>query len=150
MVLVAFAEYGISSLLNRFVLPVLMNYFFEGRDPKEVGLWGIASAILMVLGLLVLNLLQTLMPGRFQTYVAQGFSELGERLGSEQRVETGNVTVELSLLREAMLLLCLLALLILLLLPILLGASYSTGIVTREFKKDRKQAGGKTEKLRKA
>ncbi len=135
LVLVALAEYGISSLLNRFVLPVLMNFFFEGRDPKTVGLWGIASAVLMVLGLLLLDFLQTLMPGRFQTYVAQGFSELGERLGTNQRMGTGNVTVEMSMAREAMLLVSLLALLILLLLPILVGAAYYVGVVIREFKK---------------
>ncbi|MCR5283278.1 MAG: HAMP domain-containing histidine kinase [Lachnospiraceae bacterium] len=135
LVLVALAEYGISSLLNRYVLPLLMRYFFGGRDPKTIGLWGIGSALLLVLGLLLLELLQILMPGRFQTYVAQGFSELSERLGTSRHMESGNVAVDMSMGKEALLLVSLLAILVLLLLPILLGGSYYVGVVIRQFQK---------------
>ena len=135
LVAVAVLETVLTSLINRTMLPFLAQTYFAGFDPAGIGAGKLTGAVLSALGLVVLRLLRSFLPGQ-AGYLLAGAQESLERhignalMGADAAGTLGN----LSAMEWAGLLLLLTGMLLLILLPVLAGAAFYTGAVVRKIR----------------
>ena len=141
LAVVGIAEYGITFLMNRFILPNIMLYFFPDyqRNAFVAGTEIIFSLLVMLL-LLLMNAFNSIFPSPLHEMIETALERVQNGLHLFSSSYKGDTTIfELSSKHAFLLFLFAFAMTVLILLPYVLGAICFTRITTREFRKVQRQ-----------
>ena len=83
IILVGITEYIIQRILNRSFIPVLMSFFFEGKNVDEVGMAGIIIATFVILVSLILQLIKLIVPGGMKISIGTVIDSINSRFNKE-------------------------------------------------------------------
>lgn len=129
---VGLGEYLMALLLNYSIVPVMKNYFFAGLSLQQMGFMGFFYFLLLITGSLLLELIQFLLPSRFQQIIAGAISVLSGRISQNTKGAIFSPS-QMSMTKEVLFFLCLLIAVLLMLLPFFIGAVHFSRIVIRQF-----------------
>ncbi|MBP3235330.1 MAG: HAMP domain-containing histidine kinase [Eubacterium sp.] len=134
IILVGITEYIIQRILNRSFIPVLMSFFFEGKNVDEVGMAGIIIATFVILVSLILQLIKLIVPGGMKISIGTVIDSINSRFNKEI-LGNGKEYFKLSTSDEILLFLFLLAILVIIIVPYVVGAYYYSRLVVIEVRK---------------
>ncbi|MBR6404139.1 MAG: HAMP domain-containing histidine kinase [Eubacterium sp.] len=131
IVFISAAEYGILLLLKNKMLPVIMHYFFDDADVKKLGAAAILSLFVVMCGMLILQLINSLIPGEPGYFLEHSLDKMNLRADS---VLGGRKDIlgHLNVTQELILFLVILSAVIIILLPYIIGGIYFARAVIKQ------------------
>ncbi|SEP86191.1 His Kinase A (phospho-acceptor) domain-containing protein [Lachnospiraceae bacterium NE2001] len=137
IVLVSVAEFGISKILSRTLIPYLLGRYFDGADVESVSALGIAAIILGIIGTLILAFFKFILPENvglpIGTIANNLFGGANTRGNGSNMAEM--ILQEMGARDRAGLLWTVLVISVVLIIPYAVGAFFYARMVVREVKK---------------